>query len=521
MGRLIAFVLLLLFSTPLLAEEISGVVYDDANRNRQWDANEEGIEGVPVSNGRDIALTDAFGRYEIEAPKHGAIFVVKPGGWMPHTDELMRPQFFYIHKPEGSPDFEFAGSAPTGEIEGSLDFPLYRVTEKGRFRALIFGDTQPDDQREIDFIAHDVVEELIGYPAAFGVVLGDVLNDDLSLFDAISATMATLGLPMYYVPGNHDLNFDSPDDLHAMETFEATIGPRYFSFDIAQTHFVVLDNVHWKGKVTDPDKWAGGNYIAGIDDDQFLFLKRDLMLVHPDKLVVVMMHIPFSHSWDEDDKAELMRVLSKRKRCLTLTAHAHYMEHDFVTEDEGWPGEEEHHSYIAPTACGSWWTGTPDEYGIPHTTMRDGAPNGTTVAFIEGPNYRLDFLPARRPASHQMSIWAPEELAIGDREAVEFFVNVFAGSERSKVEFRMNGETAWREMKRTPIADPFFVAMTATQGAEEIPYGVRTPRPRGEVPHIWSAVIPKPGNPGTRVIEVRETNMWGRMHEGKRIIRFK
>ena len=60
---------------------ISGIVFDDENRNRQWDASEMGIESVPVSNGRDIVLTDAFGRYEIEAPEHGAIFVIKPANW--------------------------------------------------------------------------------------------------------------------------------------------------------------------------------------------------------------------------------------------------------------------------------------------------------------------------------------------------------------------------------------------------------------------------------------------------------
>ncbi len=500
---------------------ISGVVFDDENRNREWDASEMGIESVPVSNGRDIVLTDAFGRYEIEAPEHGAIFVIKPANWATHTDDLMRPQFYYMHKPDGSPEQKYSGSDPTGELDESVNFPLFRNLEKGRFRALLFGDTQPDDQREIDFVAHDVVDELIGTDASFGVVLGDVLNDDLSLFDSLSGTMATLGMPMYYVLGNHDMNYDSPGDHLANETFEATFGPSYYSFNMAQVHFVVLDNVHWRGEVTDPDAWEGGNYIAGLGRDQLNFLSQDLRLVHPDRLVVLMMHIPFNHPWDENDKAELFRIISHRRKCMSLAAHAHYIEHDFVTAEEGWPGEDEHHQYINPTVCGSWWTGSPDEVGIPHTTMRDGSPNGSTLAFFEGPNYRLDFLPARRPASYQMNIWAPAEVHIDDRGAAEFFVNVFAGSERSKVEFRMNGESQWRPMKRFAGPDPYFAEMTATQGADSIPYGVRTPRPRNLVPHLWSAVIPEVRTPGTRVIEVREHNMWGRIHEGRRSIRFK
>ncbi len=516
----VIFAVLSLFASAQ-AEAVRGVVYNDENLNRSYDAHETGLENIRVSNGRDIVLTDAFGRYEIRAPEHGAIFVIKPSNWTAYMDKFMRPQFFYMHKPAGSPELEFPGSEPTGELPESIDFPLHRTVEKGRFRALLFGDTQPDDQREIDFIGHDVIEDLIGTAALFGVVLGDVLNDDLSLFDSMSATLATLGIPMVYVPGNHDINYDSPDDLHSTDTFEAVIGPRYYSFDVAQVHFIVLDNVHWKGKVTDPDAWSGGNYTGGLGEDQLTFVKRDLAMTPPDMLVVPMMHIPFNHRWIEEDKEALFKLLAKRSHCVSMAAHAHYMEHDFVTAEEGWPGEGEHHQYINPTVCGSWWTGTPDELGIPHTTMRDGAPNGTTVAFFEGPNYRLDFLPARRPVTHQMTIWAPEEVDISERGATEFFANVFAGSERSTVEFRLNGEIRWRPMTRVAAAAPYFVAMTEVQGSEDIPYGVRTPNPREDVPHLWSAVLPKVTQPSLRVIEVRETNMWGRVHEARRIVRFK
>jgi hypothetical protein len=60
-----------------------------------------------------------------------------------------------------------------------VDFPLYPQREPDRFRALMFGDTQPRDMTEVFYIGRDVVRELIGAPAAFGVVLGDVLFDDL------------------------------------------------------------------------------------------------------------------------------------------------------------------------------------------------------------------------------------------------------------------------------------------------------------------------------------------------------
>ena len=54
------------------------------------------------------------------------------------------------------------------------DFPLRPQKEPEKFRAILFGDTQPSTQKEVDYMAHDVVEELIGTDASFGVTLGDV-----------------------------------------------------------------------------------------------------------------------------------------------------------------------------------------------------------------------------------------------------------------------------------------------------------------------------------------------------------
>ena len=44
--------------------------------------------------------------------------------------------------------------------------------------------------------------------------------------------------------------------------------------------------------------------------------------------------------------------------------------------------------------------------------------------------------------------------------ATEVLVNVFAGSERSRVEMRLGGGP-WRTMQRTPRADPLFEAVVA------------------------------------------------------------
>ena len=48
-----------------LADTARGMVFHDSNRNGLLDRREDGIPGVSVSNGREIALTSSSGRYEI------------------------------------------------------------------------------------------------------------------------------------------------------------------------------------------------------------------------------------------------------------------------------------------------------------------------------------------------------------------------------------------------------------------------------------------------------------------------
>ncbi|MCS6777909.1 MAG: hypothetical protein NZ557_15395, partial [Chthonomonadaceae bacterium] len=197
----------------------SGVVFHDRNRNGVRDTGEPGVPGVRVSNQRDVVVTDPEGRYRIPVGDDTILFVIKPRGWMTPTSDTRLPRFYYIHKPAGSPShLRYPGVAPTGPLPASVDFPLYPQREPNRFRVLLFGDTQPRNQQEIDYIAHDVVEGLIGFKAAFGITLGDILFDDLSLFDSLNRTIGLIGIPWYNVLGNHDMNFDAVDDRHSDET---------------------------------------------------------------------------------------------------------------------------------------------------------------------------------------------------------------------------------------------------------------------------------------------------------------
>jgi hypothetical protein len=351
--------------TTKVPQIATGVVYHDRNRNGKRDGGEEGVAGVRISNGREVVRTDAQGRYRITVEEGTSIFVIKPRGYMTVVNEQNLPRFYYHHQPKGSPPQDFPGIAPTGDLPASIDFPLFRQDEPEQFRVVLFGDPQSRNQQEVDFLAHDIVEELIGTKAAFGVSLGDIAFDDLTIYPNQNREIALLGMPWYNVVGNHDLNFDAPDRTDSTETYKSVFGPTYYSFDYGPVHFVVLDDVAYDGKGV----VKKGTYHTELGARQLEFLKNDLALVPREQLVVLMMHIPILNRENADahlkDRQAFYRIIENRPNLLSISAHTHFQEHLFIGREDGWNGAQPHHHFNHATVCGSWWRGMPDERGIP------------------------------------------------------------------------------------------------------------------------------------------------------------
>jgi hypothetical protein len=501
-------------STAGIAETATGVVFQDRDGDGQRNPSERGISGIRVSNGRDIVITDASGRWSLPVLEGSEtdFFVIKPKGWMVPLDSRKLPRFAYIHKPTGSPTLKYPGLKPTGDLPKSIDFPLVKQDEPETFQAIFFGDTQPRDLREVEYIAHDTVEELIGHPAKFGVTLGDIVFDDLSVMEPLAGTIAMIGLPWWNVIGNHDVNADATDAQAYNDTYNRIYGPSYFSFDYGPVHFIALDNIRWT-----PPGDRGTNratWKPALDGQQLEWLQRDLSFVKRETLVLLMMHVPID---DMLNRKEVYRLIESRPYCLSIAGHTHYQEHRFLKRDDGWMGSKPHHHIVNVTVCGSWFTGQPDEWGIPHATMADGAPNGYTVLTFKDRNVTVDYKASRRPMDYQMSLYAPESIAATMASSTNLYVNVFNGSDSSRVEFRVDESTPWIALKKTLEPDPYYLAARAREPEKPaLPW--RALGAPMKSPHLWKATLPDGLAPGVRTIRVRATDVHGRWHTAERVI---
>jgi hypothetical protein len=493
------------------------VVFNDRNNNGQRDSGEPGIGGVGVSNGEDVVVTDGRGRYVLPVDDDSSIFVIKPSGWMTPLSEKNSPRFYYVHKPNGSPTLRFKGVEPTGPLPDSIDFPLRRQKEPKRFRAILFGDPQPHNKQDVYFLAHDIIEELVGYEASFGVSLGDLVSDNLDLFQPLNEVMGHIGLPWYSVIGNHDINYDASEDKYSDETYERVYGPANYAFNWGKVHFIVLDDVYFMTAEQLNREKSG--YRGEIGERQLKFVENNLATVPKDRLVVMMMHIPLGNV---RDRAELLALLKDRPHTFSMSAHRHVQHHHFFggeeahSSDDAHASHEGHHHFVNATTCGSWWNGELDEENIPHTTMRDGAPNGYSIITFDGSEYSIRFKAARRPWDHQMTIYAPDEITAAQAGETEVIVNVFAGSVRSNVEMRFGETGEWMPMTQVDRDDPYYLDMKKREArlgdlARKMPKVVKSE-------HIWTANLPAAAPLGSHLIQVRATDMFGQTYTDQRVI---
>jgi 3',5'-cyclic-AMP phosphodiesterase len=155
-------------------------------------------------------------------------------------------------------------------------------------------------------------------PPAFVLHTGDLTHlSKPAEFDALQQIMSELALPVFYVPGEHDV-LDN-DGKSFLQRFGAhTQGAGWHSFDSNGVHFIGLVNV--------VNLKAGG--LGTLGNEQLEWLEKDLKRLKSSTPIVVFAHIPLwsvypEWGWGTDDSARALSYLKRFGSVSVLNGHIH------------------------------------------------------------------------------------------------------------------------------------------------------------------------------------------------------
>ena len=420
-----------------------------------------GVPGVVVSDGVEVTTTDENGLYYLKSEEyHKLVFMSVPSGYETVTDSCM-PKFHKV----------LDGSSSTTE---RADWQLTKVDNKDHVM-YVLGDmhlaNRTNDATQFATFLSDIKEQITANKSRrqYALTLGDMTWDlywydnsyDLTVYVEMMKKKLT-GLQIFHTIGNHDHDMNEVGDFNTVSLYKKTVAPTYYSFNIGDVHYVVLDDILCKNTGTGGD---GRKYESTLTTDQLAWLKKDLSYVDKSKTLVITMH---AQMYNENDAASLSNASQLANLCSgykthVMSAHTHVIWNNDFSASNGIV----HHNSGA--VCGTWWwTG----YYTPELNLcKDGSPAGYYVYQMNGTDVKWRYKPTGRDFSHAFRTYdrnqivmtaanfAPKANATGvtnfEKSASAWtaaskdnyvYINVFDYDKSWKIEVTENGKSLTPEL---------------------------------------------------------------------------
>jgi 3',5'-cyclic-AMP phosphodiesterase len=155
-------------------------------------------------------------------------------------------------------------------------------------------------------------------PPAFVLHTGDLTHlSRAPEFDTLQQVVSELSLPVFYVPGEHDV-LEDEGQSYLQRFGKGTVGAGWHSFDHGGTHFIGLVNVL--------NLKAGG--LGSLGGEQLEWLEKDVKSLTSSTPIVVFAHIPLwtvypEWGWGTDDSEQALSYLKKFGSVSVLNGHIH------------------------------------------------------------------------------------------------------------------------------------------------------------------------------------------------------
>ncbi len=320
------------------------------------------------------------------------------------------------------------------------------------------------------------------------MVTGDIVFNTPLMHDLSKNYFSAVEQPVYYSIGNHDHlpnkgQASEQYDNYADSVYIRHYGPTYYSFNRGEVHYIVLDNILYKGG-------SDSEYSVNISQKQLNWLKKDLSYVPKNKVLVVMLHSPtksrYKSAYGNSD--ELHEILAGYKDVHIVSGHTHYNSMLF----DG-TGITEH---IVGAMCGGFWEGP---------VCLGGTYLGYKIFEIDGTNVTWKYRAYEYP-DKQFSVFKSEERAPQLRPSNELLVNVWDWDSGWTVNWSEDNGMTFKAMTRytartyDPVAFEYFGAADDTT----FPPG-RTWIEASPTDHIFTSVP----SVGTTKVIIKVTNHFG------------
>lgn len=341
------------------------------------------LEGVVVSDGYACAATDDRGVYQIKRHRSSKYaYLSMPSGYeAPGQEGFGSYPLFY------KPSKSLTGSYST---PFRVDFTLHkRAQDDKRFVLVAMGDPQPDNDAHVQRFRNETIEDIKAElkrhagKTIVGLALGDIIGIDNPAapgerLTKMKSAMGASGIPIFCAIGNHDK--DKLDFTGG--TFENIMGPLYFSFNVGDVHFVVLDDLRFY-------KSTVSGYNKGFTVEEVNWLREDLKFVPHDKRIIVCYHAPIYNNFDAENARAIFDQLQPYAEPTAMAGHTHTTRH--------WVNSYGMREYVLSTACGFFWR---------TNHSNDGIPNGYYVFEFDGTKtVNAYFKGTNRDRSFQMRLY--------------------------------------------------------------------------------------------------------------------
>lgn len=347
-----------------------------------------GKEGVVVSDGYEVAITDKEGIYYLPSEKKAKhVYISLPGNYEVKTEKKI-PQ---IHK-------NLLGGK---EVE-IRDFELIESPNEEHVLLLMadlhLAKRNSDLQQFQQGFVKDINQTINRYKAqgkkVYGLTLGDLswdlywYSNNFGLKEYVDA-MQDLDVDVFNVIGNHDNDPYYADDWSSENSYRTYIGPTYYSFNLGQVHYIVLDNTEYINKGGSRGIVGDRSYNEKIVENQIEWLKKDLATIKDKSTpIVIAMHIPMHSNPTLDANGQdqfnyrlknnnlFVEAIRGFQNVEVVSGHSHI---NYRINNKDLSLKEQN---IAAVCATWWWTGRPG-YANNHIS-RDGSPGGYSVWEMNG-----------------------------------------------------------------------------------------------------------------------------------------